>query len=269
MEISLKGEQINNLVLFPTEVIQNITKLKLCIEKRKIPINTDVVKLIEQMTSLNSLCIDDGYGNIPLLIHYSTSLQKLEIHKQNGKYDDEVNKILFSLLNLERLKLTALHDVKISTNWINLKYLEIHDVDYKNITPIYELTNLETIVFNNRNLVCACYDFGPDRVFSDAILHIEYILEYETPEYYKKEFEMFKKIVNKLKQPKPWRYQIDRRIINLSKLKVLRFIYCCLETVHENVSKLQHLQELTIKNNCDCEMNIPDNVKNMKQLKLN
>lgn len=266
MEISLKEEQINNLALFPTEVIQNITKLKLDAVKGT-PINADIVKLIEQMVNLKSLCIDNGWGgsNIPLLMQYPTSLQELEI-RDSCQYNDEVNKLLFNLVNLETLKLNVLCNVKISTNWSNLKHLEIHDyIDYKNITPIYKLTNLETIIFNNPYPVC---NYIPDHAFSDAILDVVYILGYDKPKYYKKEFEMLWKIVHRLKQPKPWRYQIDRRIINLSKLKVLRFINCCVENVHEDVTKLQHLQELTIENDCDCKMNIPDNVKNMKQLKL-
>lgn len=238
----------------------------------------ELCKFVEKLTNLRSLkiiveCPHCKFGHRLLKIKYPVSLKKLYISNTAVELTPIHMALLIccmkDLVNLESLTLKLCYDYHevIIPKLPNLKYLKLcgppNSADY---SPIYDdLINLETLIIAGlADTECAYIHTE----FYDAMLKFNRIVsKHVLPENVWKKFSILMEEINK--NPTPWRFKLDGKIINLRKLKTLKLKKVCTGIVHENVTKLSELKEFIIDNSgCGEQPILSDNVKNMKQLKL-
>lgn len=272
MELTIKDNIVDNLKSLPSDILPRLTKFK-------IDCDTDdcdyeqieaLENVIGKMTNLKLLKLlhprGGNYIKDSFLKSYPSTLEKLYVGYNAGYYGNNYG----CFPDLPNLKKLTIDGFAIFSSLRNLSHLTIKgslllQVD---VPTIYDLTNLEYLVIDN------CGDLTNCEERSDAGLH-HYIAKLDKLPWFDpnslqhKTKELYMKLLEELEKPKPWRFQIEDKIKNLQKLRVLVLRDLCVEYVHENVTTLKNLEIFTISNSCDEQPILPDNVKKMKQLKLN
>lgn len=268
MELTIKDNIVNNLKSLPFDILSRLTKFK-------IDCDTDgcdyeqlgtLENVIGKMTNLKLLKLlysggGSGVDN-SFLKSYPSTLKELYISYDTGFFGNNYGRFP----DLPNLKKLTIDGFAIFSSLRNLTHLVIKGflLQQVNVPTIYDLTNLKYLVIHNYE-PCHCEERS-DTSFYYYIMKLKK-QPWFNPNYLQhKTKELYMKLIEELEKPKPWRFQVEDKIKNLQKLRVLELKNLCVEYVHENVTTLKNLEIFTINNHCDERPILPDNVKSMKQL---